>query len=329
MPIEQLTYWFSRLTLNSPFLFAVLDKDHRYLWASQRYCEISGLEQAELVGKHDKDILGSAFYDALKPHYVRALMGESSEGEVVLNDGIHDSSFHFSVSPFENSQHSEWPSELIIFHAADTSERQVLTSALESSESRFDSLCKLVGDGCCVLDDGIVMFANTHAVNMLGFNDPNEILGEDIEKLLVSPVQGKSVSELLTLLKPGQQLSSQPTNAEQGDATLKLSFSPTTLLGGKGGMLALSKVGAALEHKQTIEKLAQFDALTGLYNRHGFSRRLEQLIAAKTPLVMFYLDVDNFKNINDSLGHHIGDRVLQDIAQRLRRQLPSETFSAI
>ncbi|KXF79689.1 sensor domain-containing protein [Enterovibrio coralii] len=326
MPIEQLTYWFSRLTLNSPFLFAVLDKDHRYLWASQRYCEISGLEQAELKGKHDKDILGSAFYDALKPHYARAQNGESSEGEVVLNDGIHDSSFHFSVSPFENSQHSEWPSELIIFHAADTSERQVLSSALESSESRFDSLCKLVGDGCCVLDDGIIMSANTQAVSMLGFNDPNEILGEDIDKLLSCSKTDKPVLAYLSTLKAGQQLPCHPTHAENANGSLLLSYSSVNLLGGKGGMLTIAKAGAALEHKQTIEKLAQFDALTGLYNRHGFSRRLEQLIAAGTPLVMFYLDVDNFKNINDSLGHHIGDRVLQDIAQRLRRQLPSETI---
>ncbi|MDD1783920.1 EAL domain-containing protein [Enterovibrio sp. ZSDZ35] len=326
MPIEQLTYWFSRLTLNSPFLFAVLDNDHRYLWASQRYCEISGLEQTELTGKHDKEILGSAFYDALKPHYERAISGESSEGEVVLNDGIHDSSFHFSVSPFENHQHGEWPSELIIFHAADTSERQVLTSALESSESRFDSLCKLIGDGCCVLDNGIVMSANPQAVSMLGFNDPNEILGEDIEKLLASPKPGKHLLELIALLKPGQQLTCLPVHTEHENASVNLSYSPISLLGGKGGMLTMTKAGVALEHKQTIEKLAQFDALTGLYNRHGFSRRLEQLIAANTPLVMFYLDVDNFKNINDSLGHHIGDRVLQDIAQRLRRQLPSETI---
>ncbi|WP_407332265.1 EAL domain-containing protein [Enterovibrio sp. 27052020O] len=323
MPIEQLTYWFSRLTQNSPFLFAVLDKDHHYLWVSQRYCEISGLDQDELVGKQDKDILGSAFYDALSPHYNRALSGENTEGEIVLNDGIHDSSFHFSVSPLTSN---EWPEGAVIFHASDTSERQVLTSALESSESRFSNLCQLVGEGCCVLDDGIILSANSHAVSMLGFDNLNEILGEDIESLLAGPVKGQSLIASLTSLDSGQQLVCQPSNGNTDSKPLNVSYGSVSLLGGSGALITLSRTVAVSDHKQTIEKLAQFDALTGLYNRHGFSRRLEQLINNDTPLLMLYLDVDNFKNINDSLGHHIGDRVLQEIAQRLRRQLPAETI---
>ncbi|KKD60959.1 c-di-GMP phosphodiesterase [Grimontia sp. AD028] len=322
MPVEQLTYWFSRLTQNSPFLFAVLDKHHQYLWVSQRYCEISGLEQDELVGKQDREILGASFYDALKPHYERAFGGEATEGEIVLNDGIHDSSFHFSVTPLTNS---EWADGAVIFHAADTSERQVLTSALESSESRFNNLCQLVGEGCCVLDDGVVLSANQHAVKLLGFDSQNEILGEDIENLLVPPVKGQSVVASLTSLKSGQQLVCQ-TKGTGDSQTINVSYGSVSLLGGSGAIITLSHTAAVADHKQTIEKLAQFDALTGLYNRHGFSRRLEQLIKSNTPLLMFYLDVDNFKNINDSLGHHIGDRVLQDIAQRLRKQLPADTI---
>ncbi|WP_325893782.1 sensor domain-containing protein [Grimontia sp. NTOU-MAR1] len=323
MPVEQLTYWFSSLTQNSPFLFAVLDKNHQYLWVSQRYCEISGLDQEELVGKQDREILGSNFYEALKPHYMRAFDGEASEGEIILNDGVHDSSFHFSVTPLTNS---EWADGAVIFHAADTSERQVLTSALESSESRFDNLCQLVGDGCCVLDGGIILSANHHAVKLLGFDNQNEILGEDIENLLVPSVKGQSVVTSLTLLKPGQQLVCQTKGAGDNQPPINISYGSISLLGGSGALITLSRTGVVSDHKQTIEKLAQFDALTGLYNRHGFSRRLEQLIKSNTPLLMFYLDVDNFKNINDSLGHHIGDRVLQDIAQRLRKQLPSDTI---
>ncbi|PMN92076.1 sensor domain-containing protein [Enterovibrio norvegicus] len=327
MPMKQLTYWFSRLTHNSPFLFAVLDKNHQYLWVSQRYCEISGLNQDELVGKHDKDILGSTFYEALKPHYLRAVNGENSEGEIVLNDGVHDSSFHFSVSTLGPSLHEGLPEGAIVFHAVDTSERQILTSALESSEHRFKHLSQLVSDGCCVLDDGIVLSANERAVALLGYDSVNEILGEDIEKLLISPVKGRSIVAALTSLKPGQQLACQPVCTDADSSPINIAFSAINVLGSEGSIITLSRsVSEPENHKQTIEKLAQFDALTGLYNRHGFSRRLEQLIANKTPLAMFYLDVDNFKNINDSLGHHIGDRVLQDIAQRLRKQLPPETI---
>lgn len=325
MNMEQLTYWFSHLTENSPFLFAVLDKNHQYLWTSQRYSEISGLIQQDLVGKHDTDILGSAFYNALKPHYQRALKGQNSEGEISLNDGLYDSSFHFCVTPFKQTEPHQNLKEMIIFHAADISERQVLNNALFSSESRFDSLCKLVGEGCCVLDDGIVMTANTHAVKMLGFDNINEILGEHIEKLLLCPKQDQSLITHIFSLKAGQTLICQPLNASR-ENLLTVSYSQVSLLGGKGGIIAFSQTNTSLFHRHEIEKLAQFDALTGLYNRHGFSRRLAQLIQNNTPLLMLYLDIDNFKNINDSLGHHIGDRVLQEIAQRLRRQLPSQTI---
>lgn len=325
MPLAQLTYWFSHLTLNSPFLFAVLDKNHQYLWTSQRYSEISGLTQKELVGKHDKDILGSAFYRAVKPHYHQAFKGQSCEGEIVLGEDPQDASFHFSVSPFQHLGQHPSLKNLITFHAADTSERQVLSDALKSSESRFENLCKLVGEGCCVLDNGIVMTANNHALKMLGFDNIHEILGEHIEKLLFIPKKNISLSDAISKLKPGQQLKCQSKNAAMKNP-LVVSHSPVSLLGGKGSIIAFSQMNAPSIEDHQLESLAQFDALTGLYNRHGFFRRLEQFIAKDTPLLMLYLDVDNFKSINDSLGHHIGDRVLQEIAQRLRRQLPSETI---
>lgn len=325
MPIEQLTYWLSHLTQNSPFLFAVLDENHHYLWTSQRYSEISGLSQKELVGKQDKDILGFNFYNAVKPHYQQAFNGQSCEGEIVLGEGLYDSSFHFSVSPFEHKEQHPSLKNLITFHAVDTSERQVLTDALKSSESRFENLCKLVGEGCCVLDNGVVMTANSHAVKMLGFDNIHEILGENIETLLFIPNKNISLSNAISKLKAGEQLKCLSKNAPMQNA-LAVSHSPVSLLGGKGSIIAFSQInGSGIEH-QKLENLAQFNPLTGLYNRVGFSRCLEQLIANETPLLMLYLDVDNFKSINDSLGHHIGDRVLQDIAQRLRRQLPSETI---
>lgn len=71
---------------------------------------------------------------------------------------------------------------------------------------------------------------------------------------------------------------------------------------------------------------ANIDSLTKLYNRFGFTKRLEQLIKKQTPLLLFYLDIDNFKNINDSLGHHIGDKVIQEVSARLKRLLPSQAI---
>lgn len=71
------------------------------------------------------------------------------------------------------------------------------------------------------------------------------------------------------------------------------------------------------------EYLAQHDTLTGLRNRAGFMRELERAIstAPGDPLAVLLLDLNRFKDINDTLGHAAGDRVLQGVGERLRERL--------
>ncbi len=74
------------------------------------------------------------------------------------------------------------------------------------------------------------------------------------------------------------------------------------------------------------------DTLTGLPNRALFLRRCEHAIdryrAAKMPYAVLFLDLDRFKSVNDSLGHHIGDTLLQTVAQRLQHTLRDGDFVA-
>ena len=81
-----------------------------------------------------------------------------------------------------------------------------------------------------------------------------------------------------------------------------------------------------ISHKRQAEKqihrLAYFDHLTGLANRSYYQERLEDIIKSamqrKVRFAFLFIDMDGFKNINDSFGHHIGDQYLQEIAQRLK-----------
>lgn len=80
--------------------------------------------------------------------------------------------------------------------------------------------------------------------------------------------------------------------------------------------------GAAHDDKHFEWQHANFDLLTGLANRHRFQDQLErELLRAsrtKQPMALMYLDLDGFKAVNDCLGHHTGDALLQQVATRLR-----------
>ncbi|MCX7628095.1 MAG: EAL domain-containing protein [Methylophilaceae bacterium] len=75
--------------------------------------------------------------------------------------------------------------------------------------------------------------------------------------------------------------------------------------------------------EEQIRYLAHHDALTGLPNRFSLVARMEQMIAsakrASTGIAVMFLDLDRFKAINDTMGHHFGDRVLLEVAKRLKQ----------
>lgn len=85
-----------------------------------------------------------------------------------------------------------------------------------------------------------------------------------------------------------------------------------------------------VEREEQIQELAYFDKLTCLPNRNQFSEQLTKLIANsdKERIMVAMMDVDRFKDINDTVGHHTGDRLLQLIADRLRTYSVGNDFYA-
>ncbi|WP_240504525.1 EAL domain-containing protein [Tsuneonella mangrovi] len=105
---------------------------------------------------------------------------------------------------------------------------------------------------------------------------------------------------------------------------LSLSARPKIDSAGKfHGYRGLAK-DVSVEYQRKIEdsRLAEFDSLTGLYNRHRMNRRLDSILAAyksaKRSCAIMMLDLDRFKQVNDTMGHPAGDSLLQQVAERLR-----------
>ncbi|MCA1661015.1 MAG: EAL domain-containing protein [Novosphingobium sp.] len=91
----------------------------------------------------------------------------------------------------------------------------------------------------------------------------------------------------------------------------------------------LAETNARLAEK--MQMLARTDVVTGLFNRAGLNHHLvERLmrLCGERKLALFWLDLDRFKEVNDTLGHPVGDRVLSEIATRLRKRSPPDATIA-
>ncbi|MDR9830787.1 EAL domain-containing protein [Vibrio sp. FNV 38] len=320
MPTSELKNWFSKFTSNSPFYFAVLDREHRYTTVNSRYCAISGLDNDSLIGMNDCDVLGEHIYQHLKPYYNRAFAGEHIETELTLHLVDSETSLNFSLSPLLNRDHIEH----IVFHAVDTSEKQILARSLEESEDKFNKLSSMIPDGLLIIEDDHITSANDAAANLLGFNSHTELLGEELSRLFVDQktktVFNQKLEHILTKA-PLECLTGARCPLER---KVRLYSDSLSVSGSPAFMVVLQDAEQSEKLLPQTQMISNIDSLTGLSNRFGFTKKLELHINKETPLVMLYLDIDNFKNINDSLGHHIGDKVIKEVACRLKRLLPPQ-----
>ncbi|MBY5992156.1 putative bifunctional diguanylate cyclase/phosphodiesterase [Ferrimonas balearica] len=95
-----------------------------------------------------------------------------------------------------------------------------------------------------------------------------------------------------------------------------------------GAVLVLRDVTHSEQLKRELQRKSQRDQTTGVFNRHTFEQRLEELEGQPGQHAICYMDLNRFKLINDSCGHEAGDRMLRDVAQEMARGLRKQDFLA-
>jgi diguanylate cyclase (GGDEF)-like protein len=161
--------------------------------------------------------------------------------------------------------------------------------------------------------DGVIELCSPVAARMLG-RDEAAVLGTRLDAWLLA-------ADLAGLLAPG--LREVPVRRGDGSrfaAELTVGGGPSD--GAGLHVLMLRDISDRQQVQERLSFLANFDSLTGLPNRVLFRERLAQAMARaqqdRRPMALMFLDLDNFKLVNDSLGHAAGDQLLQHVAGVLR-----------
>ncbi|MCG6577538.1 EAL domain-containing protein [Pseudomonas sp. AF32] len=197
------------------------------------------------------------------------------------------------------------------------------TRALEASEERFRAVAEAASDWIWEIDSQRrITYLSGRFNTVTGFSD-RQWLGQDIEQLLFCDTT--PIALWLGNLTEEHNVSNLRCSYRDQSGQLRfcrVSARPILDKGETAGYRGTASdiTDEVAAHAQ-VQHLSLHDALTGLPNRNKLARYLDDALLAKehaAPLTLLVVDLDNFKPINDSLGHPAGDAVLLEVAQRLR-----------
>lgn len=209
--------------------------------------------------------------------------------------------------------------------------RKILEETLFNEKSRAQITLECIGDAVICTDiAGNISFLNLVAERMTGCS-LKEAAGLPLLDSfhIMNASTGEIAADPTTRLIGHSRINHLPVNCiltSRDGHQVFIEDSVAPILDGSGlstgSVLVFRDVTAARALAEQISHLAEHDSLTGLPNRLLLNDRLDQAIAQAgrkgSLLAILFLDLDNFKHINDSLGHPTGDKLLKSVAQRLQ-----------
>ena len=221
----------------------------------------------------------------------------------------------------------------------DITERRRADEALRESEERYRSLVALSPDAILVHSEGRIVYVNTAGVKLLGAASPDEIIGKPALDLIHPDYQEIVRERVQLVLTQGDKVDPIEEKIVCLDGRVMDAEVSGSFIFYQGKPSIQNVIRDITERKAFEEQLeyqAFHDLLTDLPNRQLFMDRLEQALrhTRRQPghkkVAVLFMDLDNFKVVNDSLGHEVGDELLLAVGKRLRRSLrPEDTLARL
>jgi diguanylate cyclase (GGDEF)-like protein/PAS domain S-box-containing protein len=302
---------------NMPTVLFALDRNGIFLLSDGRGLNVLGLEPGQVVGLSVFDVYKDDPH-LLTPVY-RALAGQVVTSVNDMGVAI----FETQLTPLFDE--AGQPNGLIGL-SIDITARVKAEKALQERERRFRALSENASDLVLILDaTGVCRYASPSHKRVLGY-EPESLIGVSVLDL----VPHEDFNEVVaTLAKPQKdnELTRQLIRIRHANGLfVSLEYVGLNRLNDdaiQGFVINARDVTEQLAMQEILKHQASHDALTNLPNRTLLLERLEQVIKAieqdeaKGNVALLTMDIDRFKEINDTFGHHHGDLLLQEVSTRL------------